>query len=239
MQAGSEEQPSTTSNSQPGFKWAVPEELGIPPDELRLRLDFYHQAIEMTFFEDENVTTKVVSAMDVAHALAGELSFGSGLLPPNALWWRSTRSGTVVAIYEAPRIRILALQTDIKKPPKRYKVPLPGLIFICQPGTPPWVYAVKRKPTKETDNIYAAPVANLFANGRSCPGSHKYPNRVADMVESFFTSFFSPTADLHNRSVKFPQNILHLWEFLDKKKTFPKDDLVKLGTVRDLMNMEM
>ena len=131
------------------------------------------------------------------------------------------------------------MQTDIKKSPKRYKIPLPGLIFICQPGTTPWVYAVKRKPTKETDAIYAAPVANLFANGRSCPGSHKYPNRVADIVESFFTSFFSPTADLHGRSIKFPQNVVHLWEFLDKKKRFPMDDLVKLGTVRDLMNMEM
>jgi len=206
---------------------------------LRLRLDFYHQAVEMTFFENEAVTIKVVSAMDVAHALASELSFGSGLLPPNALWWRSARSGTMVAVYEAPRIRILAMQTDIKKPPKRYKIPLPGLIFICQPGTPPWVYAVKKKPTKETDAIFAAPVANLFANGRSCPGSHKYPNRVADMVESFFTSFFSPTADLHGRSVKFPQNVVHLWEFLDKKKRFPMDDLMKLGTIRDLMNMEI
>ena len=228
-----------SEEKQPGFKWAVPEELGIPPDKLRLRLDFYHQAVEMTYFEDETVTAKTVSAIDVAHALASELSFGSGLLPPNALWWRSTRRGTVVAVYEAPRIRLLALQTDITKPPKRYKIPLPGLIFICQPGTPPWVYAVKRKPTKETDIVCAAPVANVFANGRSCPGSHKYPNRVADTAESFFTSFFSPTGDLRNRSVKFPQNILHLWEFLNKKKTFPKTDLVSLGTVRDLLNMEI
>jgi len=217
----------------------VPEELGIPPDPLRLRLDFHHQAVEMTFFENETVTTKMVSAMDVAHALASELSFGSGLLPPNTLWWRSTRSGTVVAVYEAPRIRILALQKDIRKPPKRYTIPLPGLIFLCQPGTPPWVYAVKRKPTKESDIVYKAPMANIFANGRSCPGSHKYPNRVADMAESFFTSFFSSTADLSNRSVKFPQNVIHLWEFLNKKKKYPMADMVKMGTISDLMNMGM
>ena len=233
------EQTSPTLNSQPCFKWAVPEELGIPPDALRLRLDFYHQAVEMTIFEDDTVTSRVVSAMDVAHALSSELSFGSGLLPPNALWWRSTRSGQVVAIYEAPRTRILTLQTDVNNRPKRYAVPLPGLIFICKPSTPPWVYAVKRKPTKETDIIYAAPLANLFADGRSCPGSHEYPNRVADMVESFFTSWFSPTAALHDRSKKFQQNVLLLWAFLDKKKRFPMDDLVKLGTVRDLLNMQM
>lgn len=235
----SKEQPSKVEATDRGFKWAVPEELGIPPDPLRLRLDFHHQAIEMTFFDDELVTSKVISAMDVAHALASELSFGSGLLPPNTLWWRSTRSGTVVAIYEEPRIRRVALQTDVDKPPKRYTIPLPGLIFICQPGIPPWVYAVKSKPTKETDIVYAAPVANVFANGRTCPGSHKYPNRVADMVESFFTAFFSPTASLSDRSNRFPRNVIHLWEFLNNKKKFPLADLVKLATVRDLMNLEI
>ncbi|GAI49377.1 unnamed protein product, partial [marine sediment metagenome] len=80
-QPDSERPPLETSQPSTGFSWAVPEELGIPPDPLRLRLDFHHQAVEMTFFEGETVTSKVVSAMDVAHALASELSFGSGLLP--------------------------------------------------------------------------------------------------------------------------------------------------------------
>jgi hypothetical protein len=51
-------------------------------------------------------------------------------------------------------------------------------------------------------------------------------------------SFFSPTADLQNRSQRFTKNVVLLWEFLDKKKTFPMDDLVKHGTLKDLMNME-
>lgn len=228
-----------TSQKPLSFSWKIPEELGVPPDSPRLSLVFFHQAVEMTVFEEETVTRTVVSAMDVTHALASELSFGSGLLPPGTLWWRTTRSGPVVALYVEPHIRQVALQLDIKKPPNRYKIPLPGLIFIVRPGTPPWVYAVKKKPTKETDIVYKSPLANIFADGRSCPGSHKYPNRAADMVESFFVSFFSATADLRNRSVKFPQNIIHLWEFLDKKKKYPMADLVKHGTVSDLMNMEM
>ncbi len=32
-----------TTNKAPAFKWAVPKELGIPADPLRLRLDFHHQ----------------------------------------------------------------------------------------------------------------------------------------------------------------------------------------------------
>ena len=143
----------------------------------------------------------------------------------------------MVAIYVEPQVRQLALQKDISKPPKRFKVPMPGLIFLCRPASPPWVYAVKRKPTKEKDIVYAAPLANVFNNGRTCPGTHKFPTRVGDIVQSFFVSFFSQTADLRNRSQKFPGNVIHLWEFLDGKKKYPMDDLVQIGTIRDLLNM--
>ena len=228
---------SKSSNKEPGYGWAVPAELGIPPDPLRLRLDFHHQAVVMTSFEGETVSSKVVSAMDIAHSLAGELSFGSGLLPDKTLWWQNTRSGPVVAIYVEPQVRQLALQKDIRKPPKRFKVPMPGLIFLCRPASPPWVYAVKRKPTKEKDIVYAAPLANVFNNGRTCAGTHKFPTRLGATVQSFFVSFFSETADLRNRSKMFPENVIHLWEFLDGKKRYPRDDMVKQGTIRDLLNM--
>lgn len=228
------------ANEKPeSFEWAVPPELGIPPDPLRLRLDFHHQAVVMTNFQQETVIRKVVSAMDVAHALAGELSFGSGLLPDRTLWWRNTRSGPVIAIYDEPQVRLLTLLEDVSASPRRYKVPLPGLLFLCQPGNAPWVYAVKKKPTKETDTVYKAPLANIFATGKTCPGTHEFPTRAADIVKSFFMSFFSPTADLQNRSHKYPQNIIRLWAHLDNKKKFPMADLVVHGTVRDLMEMEM
>jgi len=220
------------------FSWAVPEELGIPPDQLRLRLDFYHQAVEMTFFEDDIVTTKMVSAMDVAFSLASELSFGTGLLPPDTLWWKNTRGGPIYALYTMPKIRKVALLQDARKAPRRFTIPLPGFIFLCRPGQPPWVYAVKKRPTKDTDIVYNAPLCNIFANGRTCPGNHRYPERVADMEHSFFMSFFTPTANLTDRSLKFPQNIVLLWEYLDKKKAFPMCDLVQHATIGDLMSLE-
>lgn len=58
-------------------------------------------------------------------------------------------------------------------------------------------------------------------------------------MQSFFVSFFSFTANYRNRSVSFPDNIVHLWEHLDNKKKFPMADLVKHGTVKDLMGMEL
>lgn len=221
------------------LQWAIPAELGIPPDPLRLRLDFFHQAVQMTYYTGDVVESKIVSANDVAIALANEISFHTGLLPDNALWWRNTRSGPIFALYEPPKIRTLALQLDIEKPPTRYKIPLPGFVFLAAPARPPWVFAVKRRPTKETDQIFHAPLLNIFNNGRSCGGSHKYPNRVGDVIESFFISFFSHTADKSNRSKRYPKDVMKLWEFLDKKKGYPMDDLIQFGVISDLMKMEM
>jgi len=223
----------------PSVSWAVPEELGIPPDPLRLRLDFHHQSVVMTLFQGDGVETKVVSAMDIAHALATDLAFGTGLLPPGTLWWRNTRDGPVYALYVEGKVRSLALQEAANQPPRRFKIPLPPLIFLCSPGKPPWVFAVKRKPASESDEVYKAPLCNVHENGLSCPGSHKYPTQVAEVPESFFVSFFSATADLSDRSRRFPKNVVQLWQFLDKKKAYPYDDLVKHGTIKDLMEMEL
>jgi len=221
------------------FSWPVPDELDVPADKLRVRLDFYHQAVVLSIHDAEVTTTKVVSALDVAHALSSDLAFGTGLLPPGTVWWRNTRAGPVYAIYVEPKIWKTALQFNVNEPPRRFNLPLPGLIFLATPGRAPWVYAVKKKPTKETDGVYNAPLCNIKEDGRSCAGTHSYPTRVADMVHSFFTSFFSQTANLSNRSVQYPSNIVHLWDALDNKKRFPVKDLIQIGTIKDLMNMEM
>src|SRR4030066_1240995 len=126
----------TTKNEEPTdapdktLNWAVPEELGGPPDTLRLRLDFFHQAVEMTIFDGETIVTRIVSAFDVATTLATSLSYGTGLLPENTLWWQNTKGGAVWALYEPPRIRKVAMLLEADKPPARFTIPMPGLIFL-------------------------------------------------------------------------------------------------------------
>ncbi|GAI34780.1 unnamed protein product [marine sediment metagenome] len=44
---------------------------------------------------------------------------------------------------------------------------------------------------------------------------------------------------MRNRSNQYPNNIVQLWESLDNKKRFPAGDLVKIGTIKDLIEMEM
>ncbi|KKL07386.1 hypothetical protein LCGC14_2586520, partial [marine sediment metagenome] len=214
------------------------DEVGVDP--VKVRLDFGNQVTVMYTFEDMVATVKVVSALDVAHSLSDELSFSSQIFPrKDILWWTNTRRGPIVAIWEEPKVRKFALQERAMGEPRRFTIPMPGLIFLTQGGQPPWVYATKRRPIKPADLVYQAPLCNLFADGRSCPGSHKYPMAIGQIPDSFFRSFFSATAELGNRSQKFPQNVVHLWEFLAGKKTYPMSDLVKHGTVRDLMQMEV
>jgi len=50
------------------------------------------------------VRTKLVSALDVAHALARELDLATGILPPDTLWWSRTATGVRVAVWREPRI---------------------------------------------------------------------------------------------------------------------------------------
>ena len=112
---------------------------------------------------------------------------------------------------------------------------MPGLIFIASPGKPPRVYAAKKRPRTANDTIYHAPLFNLFRDGRTCPGSHRFPDNIAEIPKSFFASFFTAEADYRGRSRKSPNDLLRLWEELDGKKRYPLGDLVPLGKVEDIM----
>jgi len=76
---------------------------------------------------------------------------------------------------------------------------------------------------------------NLFRDGRTCPGTHRFPSDVSEIPESFFQSFFTVEADHRGRSKKYPDDLLRLWEELDGKKRYPLGDLVPLGKVGDVM----
>jgi len=218
-----------------GYQWALPEGLEVPPDELKCRLDFYQDTTVLYLIEDGVITTRVVSARDVALALLREVPLGSGLLPEGALWWGQGKNGVEIALWRPPRVWRVALVTEPLRPPRRFKLPMPGLIFVCSPGRPPRVYAARRKPAKPGDTVYHAPLFNLFQDGRTCPGTHKFPDDVAQIPESFFQSFFSREAQYGGRSKKYPDDLLRLWEELDGKRRYPLGDLVPLGKVEDIM----
>jgi len=218
-----------------GYQWALPESLDIPPDRLQLRLDFYSSAAVLYSFESHTIKTKMVSARDISLAMLGSVALSSGLLPPNALWWKRTRGEDEVAIWQPAKIWRVALQLEAFKPARRFTIPMPGLIFICQMGKPPRVFAAKRRPCSLNDEVYHAPLYNVFTDGSTCPGTHSYPADMSEIPASFFMSFFTRDASFRNRSKKYPNDLLPLWEELDGKKKYPLNDLVPFGHVKDLM----
>ena len=217
------------------YQWALPESLEVPPDELKCRLDFYQDAVILYLVDKGVITTRTVSARDVALALLREVPLRSGLLPEGTLWWGQGKEGVEVALWQSPRVWPVALVTEPLKPPRRLRLPMPGLIFVCSPGRPPKVYAAKKRPTTPGTTIYHAPLFNLFGDGRTCPGTHKFPEKIEEIPESFFTSFFSPEADVRGRLKKYPDDLLKLWEELHGKQRYPLKDLVPFGKVEDIM----
>ena len=223
-----------TQESTP-LQWALPPSLEVPPDELKLRLDFYQDAIMLHVVEGSTIVTKLVAADDIARALASGLHFSSGLLPQDVLWWSSGRDGPVVALWRGPRVWRVALQAEAFAPARRFTLPMPGLVFLCRPAQAPAVYATKMRPTSPDVKVYRAPCFNVFQDGRVCPGTHRFPDRLGDIPESFFLSHFSPTGDTAQRSLAFPTNLLARWESLDGKRRYPLDDLVYQCTIAELI----
>ena len=144
------------------YQWALPESLKVPADELQVRLDFYGDSVVLYSLDEGVIRTRMVSARDISMALLREVPLSSGLLPRDALWWKQGKEGLVIALWRAPRVWPTALQLEAFKPPRRFRLPMPGLIFICSPGRPPKVYAAKKRPKDAKQVIYHAPLFNVF-----------------------------------------------------------------------------
>ena len=207
-------------------QWSLPGQDDVPRDQLQVQLEVYKETILLRGFEGDSIWVRTVSADEIAGVFTQHLGFSSGLLPHETLWWSQGETGQVVALWRPPQVWAVALQREAFQPPARLRLPMPGLVFVCSPGRAPWVYAALERPTHAEQQLYRAPAFNVFSDGRVCPGSHRFPEEVGLIPESFFQSFFSLTGDLRNRSRKHPDDLKALWEELDGQSEYPLDDLV-------------
>ncbi len=216
---------------------ALPIPLEAARDTLEASILFYRESVVLTTHGKDGVaTTHMVSALDVAKALAGTLSLNTGVLPPDTLWWASTSPAPTVGLWRSPRKWKVALQVKALVPPERLELPMPGLVFVCSPGQPPYVYATKRRPVKPEEKLYHAPLFNVFSSGLTCAGNHRYPARVEEIPESFFLSFFTQAGDSHGRSARHPDDLAAWWRMQNGMKRYPTQDLMPFGTIGDVIN---
>ncbi len=216
-------------------EWSLPGPVDAPRDELRMQLEVYGENILLRGFENDSAWVRTVSADEIANVFTRHMGFSSGLLPQDALWWNQGETGHSVALWRPPQVWSVALQREAFKPPARLRLPMPGLLFVCSPGRAPWVYAAHGRPSDPEQQLFRAPAFNVFSDGRACPGSHRFPEEVGLIPESFFQSFFSLTGDSRSRSIKHPENLHDLWEELDGKTEYPMEDLVPQCTVAHAM----
>ena len=225
----------TTTNDVDRTEWSLSGQADVPRDTLQAQLEVYGETVMLRGFEADRNWVRTVSADEIANVFTKHLGFSSGLLPENALWWNQGETGQVVALWRPPQVWAAALQREAFQPPARLRLPMPGLVFVCSPGQAPWVYAALERPTDSEQQLYRAPAFNVFRDGRVCPGSHRFPEEVGRIPESFFQSFFSLTGDSQGRSKQHPDNLQALWEELDGKAEYPLEDLVPQCTVGHAM----
>lgn len=213
--------------------------MDVEQDPLQLRLDFHRESVLLHDYGRGLVRTKVVAALDVAHALARELDLSTGLLPPDTLWWARTASGVRVAIWREPRVWTVRLRERFDATPRRLRLPLPGLVFVCLPARQaPFVFAAPRHPRSLDDQLFHCPSHNVFDSGRACPGSHAFPADPAKIPEDFFTSYFSVTGDTaRGKSQRYPDDVGKLWAEIAGQTKYPVDDLVPHGSVSDALRI--
>ena len=227
----------TTDDSNPHVRWANTRISELPRDQLRLRLDIYEESMLLRGYEGETTWVRRIDADNVASALMRHLGARSGLLPPNALWWKQSSEGVITAVWRDARVWPAALQVKAFEKPRRFMLPMPGLVFLCAPGRPPWVFAARERPTSHDDMLYRMPTFNVFKEGRVCPGNHSFPERADRIPESFFESHFSMTGDTARRSRKHPTELIRLWEEIDGQGEYPLDDLVEHATLAEVMGI--
>ena len=224
-----------TTNDVGRTEWSLPGPADAPRDQLQMQLEVYNETVLLRGFEADRTWVRTVSADEIANVFIRHLGFSSGLLPENALWWNQGETGQVAALWRPPQVWPAALQREAFQPPARLRLPMPGLVFVCSPGRAPWVYAALERPSDPEQQLYRTPAFNVFRDGRVCPGSHRFPEQVGRIPESFFQSFFSLTGDSQGRSKQHPDNLQALWEELDGKAEYPVEDLVPQCTVAHAM----
>lgn len=239
MQSSQKRKRPNNVSKPPQFAWPdMPQGIDIPKDELEVRLDFYKDAVVLQSYENDLTSTRIVSPIDVARALQGNVPISTGLLPEDALAWFSAGDGPQVLLWRKPGVWKAALILEPMKPPVRFDLPMPGLIFQASPRREPWVWAVRTKsrPTSEGTQLYRAPLYNVFASGLTCPGNHRYPADIAEAPEQFFLSYFSLAGDHNGRSQKYPNDLKALWAEINGTADYPLDDLIDASaTIKDVL----
>lgn len=193
------------------------------PEQPRLRLDFYNNAVLMSCWEDDGrIIAYPVSVHDVVSACT-KVEVGSGLLPANALFWKQQSNQAMLGIY------VPARRWKVQTEDRSYHVPMPPFVFIGF-GATYRIFAVKKRPLNEREQLYYAPCPNVHATGGICEGNAPFPNCSPQTIRQALHLFLEESlfnSDLsRGKCHSHPEDVRVLWAELDGRKCFPVSELV-------------
>jgi len=194
----------------------------------RVVLTFFDDTIFLTRYDDDGGQQSYpVLLNDVAQALAG-VTTGSGLLPPNTLFWQYRGGDERIGIYVPARRWAVTVRTS-KEAVCRWTVPMPPLVWVGH-GKTYRIWAVKRRLQPGMDcPLYVAPTPNVVGDSAVCAGTVRFPvcsaRAIHRALEMFFASHFNGHAAA-NKCRSHPGSVLSLWRELDGRQRFPLRELV-------------
>lgn len=182
---------------------------------------------------------RIVSPQDVAESLATKMTYSTGILSPNTLAIVQEATTRTVIEYRPPQRTGFWL--DGSDEPVR--VPLPGLIMVrsIAAGKPPeyTIFAVTKRPTEKKEQLYVAPIPNVYSSGSICWGNvERLPEKALHPVslEEDWKMLFSSRFNDHGvggKSQSHKDDIRKKYIEMEQKKTrrWPVKDMIASGKV--------
>ena len=179
MTITAEHEPTQADNVQAliaeEITWAESETWRPQPDRLTAQIEIYEENVILRLHKEDRVVTRRIHPKDLADLFAGDIVFTTGLLPDDTLWHVRSHAKRITALWREPRVWPVALQYKPFEDPRRLMLPMPGLVFLCTPSTPPRVFAAKAKPTSKSDQLYRGSHLQRLQQGRRLPRQPQVP----------------------------------------------------------------
>jgi len=193
----------------------------------------------LTRYEGHDRRTSYPVAVDDLVAAFSHVPVTSGFLPENCLFWGRENGQTRIAIYVPGRRWRMQVDSANRGEARTYHIPMPPLVFVGS-GNAYQIYAVKRRPRDEHEQLYHAPCPNVHQYGGICWGNTPFPVCSSETIEATLTLFIEGSyfnGDLsRGKCCRYPNDVRQLWAELEGKNRFPLSELVSCRRVlRDLL----
>ena len=173
------------------------------------------------------ITTKCVSARDVAQAFTGE-DQDTGWLPAGILRAGYGPKGPWFVYSRPPTTMMINLVQP--KGPHFQAVPVPGTLLVGI-GREYMIFSWAGDQFRLDDPICTAPYPNVHSDGQICWGKNVAPEAAPQNAEIVWRLFFDApfNGDLVNGKCKrFPQDVRKLLRKLKGVERFPDEELITI-----------